>query len=586
MGGRLVPIPMGWAPFFLDYPTMGTTFRRMIFLMRAAAHEDRGHLRPFAMGIALACGTARPSGVLEPTSTSALDSQWKRVPYTKPSLAGATAVWEGAARGDPQVPNEFDSLFGGQQQQDRGKDGREPARSRPPPPNASRRTGPRGPTAAEWQASQRGPTTTEHERAERTESTDFGMAIRALVEAQSAAQIALANTQHTNLIALHTATAQALATKSGDKDSKLTAAKRRILQACAGTSHVDEFEAEPVFKEMDAEGGTTDALGRILRKRLRSLPLSPHKTNIHVSPQLVATVKLFNLSANGDKTYVNCTKGITPFAVPWKTAEAIKEDLVEDGYFEASTLKTVEAIRKHATSAKVELPTTLHGVVRLLNNYCRLLDVLFGAECAHLAHVMDIRNGLEFHEDDLESRLTTRLIVHLLWQIHQDARQFFLACEGWDDGEMLPHSTLDSTVLRLVNDCSIELSITCPEAQFLGTPAKAPGAKVPATTTPRRPSGPQPTVNASIPPGCQKVVAAFNKLYPSMTILELCTRGKVRFGNLKVGKDGACVNFGLLGRCPGCNYRHEVCTVSDSRQAAIVKVLEGAMATMKAAAVP
>ena len=53
-----------------------------------------------------------------------------------------------------------------------------------------------------------------------------------------------------------------------------------------------------------------------------------------------------------------------------------------------------------------------------------------------------------------------------------------------------------------------------------------------------------------------------------------------------VGKDGACVNFGLLGRCQGCNYQHEVCTVSDSRQAAIVKVLEGAMATMKAAAVP
>mgnify|MGYP006187555579 CR=1 FL=1 len=206
------------------------------------------------------------------------------------------------------------------------------------------------------------------------------------------------------------------------------------------------------------------------------------------------------------------------------------------------------------------------------------------AGSAVITKVIPMQGDLD--EDDLESRLTTRLIVHLLWRIHQDARQFFLACEGWDDGEMLPHSTLDSTVLRLVNDCSIELSITCPEAQFLGTPAKVPGAKVPATTTPRRPSGPQPTVNASIPPGCQKVVAAFNKLYPSMTILELCTRGKVRFGNLKVGKDGACVNFGLLGRCPGCNYRHEVCTVSDSRQAAIAKVLEGAMATMKAAAVP
>ena len=179
----------------------------------------------------------------------------------KPLLDGAIAVWEElrgipAARRDPPVPNKFDSLFGGEQQQEGGREGRESARSTIPPPNASRRTGPRGPTAAEWQANQGGATAAEYERADRAESTDFGSAIRALVEVQSTAQIALAITQHTNLIALHTATTQALATKSGDKDSKLTAAKWRILQACAGTSHVDEFEAEPVFWEMDAEGET------------------------------------------------------------------------------------------------------------------------------------------------------------------------------------------------------------------------------------------------------------------------------------------------------------------------------------------
>ncbi len=68
-----------------------------------------------------------------------------------------------------------------------------------------------------------------------------------------------------------------------------------------------------------------------------------------------------------------------------------------------------------------------------------------------------------------------------------------------------------------------------------------------------------------------------------MTVLELCSRRKVRFGKLKIGKDGACVNFGLLGRCSGCQYRHEVCLVPDSQKAAVLKVLESAMATMKAA---
>jgi hypothetical protein len=83
---------------------------------------------------------------------------------------------------------------------------------------------------------------------------------------------------------------------------------------------------------------------------------------------------------------------------------------------------------------------------------------------------------------------------------------------------------------------------------------------------------------------CQKVVATFNRLYPGMSVLELCEKGKVRFSELKVRREGACVNFGLFGRCSGCQYRHEVCTVATSRQTAIVKVMEGALAKIKAAA--
>ena len=337
---------------------------------------------------------------------------------------------------------------------------------------------------------------------------------------------------------------------------------------------------------MDAEGGASDALGRILQKRLKPLPLSPYKTNIHITPQLIATVKTFSFSSNGDKTYAGCTKGITIFAVLWRTAEAINEDLAEDEYFEAATLKSVADIRKHVTSAKVEFPTSLQGVVRVLNNYCRLLDVLFGPDCPHLTHVISIRDGLETHEAELESRLTGVLILHLMWRVHHDARQFFLACERWEDGERLPQSTLGNTVRQLVDDCSIQVTITCPEAMFLGPLLRVPvpGPTTPSTPRAARVTGPQPTVNAAIPPMCQKVVATFNRLYPGMSILELCKRGKLRFSQLKVGREGACVNYGLFGRCSGCQYRHEVCTVATSRQAAIVKVMESALATMKAAA--
>ena len=124
----------------------------------------------------------------------------------------------------------------------------------------------------------------------------------------------------------------------------------------------------------------------------------------------------------------------------------MNKDLAKDEYFEAATLKLVADIRKHVTSAKVELLTSLRGVVRVLSNYCRLLDVLFGPDCPHLTHVISIQDGLETHEAELESCLTGVLILHLMWRVHHDACQFFLACEQWEDGEQLPHSTLGNTV--------------------------------------------------------------------------------------------------------------------------------------------
>jgi hypothetical protein len=194
--------------------------------------------------------------------------------------------------------------------------------------------------------------------------------ISTLLTLQSEAQLAQINANHANLVAFQMATAQAMAAKNGDKDSKLTAAKRQILQECAGMPYADAFIPEPVYCGTDAEEGAVDAVARILRKRLKPIPLSPHKTNIHITPQLVFTIKSLNFSSNGDNTYAGCTKGITIFAVPWCTAEAINKDATMDEYFAAAMLKLVADICKHVTGAKVELPTSHHGLVRVINSYC------------------------------------------------------------------------------------------------------------------------------------------------------------------------------------------------------------------------
>ena len=244
---------------------------------------------------------------------------------------------------------------------------------------------------------------------------DIPVFITSILKKQAESQLAQLNANHANLLAFQTATAQALAEKSGNRESKLTGTKRRILQACTGTLHADEFQVEKVYHDLDVKGGSPDALGQILRQRLKPIPLTPHKTNLHITPQLIATVKTFSFSSNGVKMYAGCTKDITIFAVSWRMADAINEDLAEDEYFAASTLKSVADIRKHATSTKVELLTSLLGLVWVLNNYCHLLDVLFGPYCPHLVHVISIGDALETHKAGLEAWLTGTLIVHLMW---------------------------------------------------------------------------------------------------------------------------------------------------------------------------
>jgi hypothetical protein len=96
--------------------------------------------------------------------------------------------------------------------------------------------------------------------------------------------------------------------------------------------------------------------------------------------------------------------------------------------------------------------------------------------------------------------MTPSLMINLLWQVHQDSQQFINACEKWEDGEPLPHSTLQATVSALVNDVHITSYLTCLVTKFLETPAlaTAAGKKQDSATAAGR--GRQPTKNLSIPP--------------------------------------------------------------------------------------
>jgi hypothetical protein len=180
-------------------------------------------------------------------------------------------------------------------------------------------------------------------------------------------------------------------------------------------------------------------------------------------------VKSLSFSSNGDKTHAGCMKRVTIFGTPWQLVEAMNKDMAEEAYFEQAMLKSPSDIRKHVTSAKVELPTSHLGLVRVFNNYVHLLEVMFGDNCNHLTYVRAIKDGLEEHEMDLKLRIAQPICLHLMWRVYHDAHQFFLACKGWSNGETLPQSQLGLMVRQLVDNCSIPCMMTCPVVAFLGT---------------------------------------------------------------------------------------------------------------------
>jgi hypothetical protein len=188
------------------------------------------------------------------------------------------------------------------------------------------------------------------------------------------------------------------------------------------------------------------------------------------------------------------------------------------------------------------------------------------------------------HENDLEPKITKTLCLHLLWQNHHNSRQFFLSCEWWEPGEALLRSSLAGAANWLVEDCAIEMTLTCPVSSFMGPPPKAPTvAKAGAwpTMAGAWPGQAKPSINTAIAPNCKNMANAFNVLYPTMSFLTLIKQGGLKFSKLQVGGKGDCSSFGLLGRCPGCTYNHIACTVSTDWQAAINDALKLVMATLK-----
>jgi hypothetical protein len=406
-----------------------------------------------------------------------------------------------------------------------------------------------------------------------------------VLRAQVDSNFAMHQSFQTTMLESIRATGTTVSTTGTIKEAKLTESKLRILQACSGEDDRSLFVLSKVYAKVDQEGHMMDNYSRVMRRLVVAISGSAHKCNVHITPKLIAMVKSLNFLADDDRTFDGCAKGITLFSVSWLSAKMVNNDLAKERYYQESTLKSTADIRKQESSSWFDPPSSLQGLVRVLTNYIRLVQVLFGDKCPHLLRVIQVRDELDYHERLLEGRVTPALMINVLWRVHQDARQFFNRCKKWEEGEALPRSTLQTMVASLVNNVDIQMTLTCPVADFLGLgKSTTAGTKAKKTEGTRGNHCRQPTQNPSISPICQPCIKELKRLYPTTGIVSFCRKGKVKYADVAIGGKGECVNYSLLGECmEECSYWHVVITVPKEWQPVVKKTITKGLANLAAA---
>ena len=141
-------------------------------------------------------------------------------------------------------------------------------------------------------------------------------------------------------------------------------------------------------------------------------------------------------------------------------------------------------------------------------------------------------------------------------------------------------------VRELVADINISLTIMCPVNAFLGTPTTPPkreACDAPCDKPPGGGHGKQATKNSAIPTICAVTVQKFNRLHPTLDISSFLQKTGLKYSDVKVGGQGNCTSFGLLGRCNEiCRYCHKAVTVPDDCAQAVKLALEKGMAKLAA----
>jgi hypothetical protein len=146
-------------------------------------------------------------------------------------------------------------------------------------------------------------------------------------------------------------------------------------------------------------------------------------SSVFLSTQLVSDMKDLKFGWQGSNAFESCHRGISPFSVPHSSVDvhqrlrALEEDTAQAT---TTTLADVRATR----TRPLPCPTDYYGLLQMLCTFIKLLMMMFGLSCEHMANVTTIY-FLVKDKMVIFERMDKNHVAHLLWAIFVDTRSYF-----------------------------------------------------------------------------------------------------------------------------------------------------------------
>jgi hypothetical protein len=358
--------------------------------------------------------------------------------------------------------------------------------------------------------------------------------------------------------------------------------KMAILAAC-GLNPTQWDEVPPIYDKICKDGRTKSAVRATMEQEYRETQLSPEiPSSVFLSTQLVSDVKDVNFGWQANQAYASCHRGISPFAVPHTSIEshAALRDLEEDA--ELATTTTLADVRASRTGPPA-CPSGYYSFLQMLGAYIKLLIMLFGAQCSHLAHVMRIHNI--FHAGAaMYQRVSSVQVAHILWSVFIDARSYFSTPH--DISGNPPDSRL-KYIVGLMEAGSLPTPMGTPLLSMFGDGGGPPNPMVSdhQSGAPQGGGGSSaaskaPWINENVDPRITAATAEAFKCSSTVNfrVVSLATKPpRPQIVTLQLCR-GGCFDYHFFGRCENrkCSFKHSG-AVNEARVDPVIKKMQPAL---------